>query len=275
MIAMQPAFAVSSFETNAMRDTTSGLVSDPQGPTTYGTITSQVLVPGDEGYNALIGGNAFARSAAYEAGASAVAVNGFFFNGDPTLSSLTGTSIQTSELTNSTGGQIAFSYDFFMPGPRLTLIDAAGMSETDNLAIRSFFDFRVSMDFGNGFLPSVISQGELKGGQNSHSLGTAGTDPLGNMFFGNAIFFGYQFDDLESAVSGFLADGETVTVKSQLFVSLSAPGFETGGAASIGDPRIVSVDGFSGSLNVIPVPAAVWFFGSGVIGLIGIARRKA
>lgn len=30
-----------------------------------------------------------------------------------------------------------------------------------------------------------------------------------------------------------------------------------------------------GEVTVVPVPAAVWLFGSGLIGLIGIARRKA
>lgn len=30
-----------------------------------------------------------------------------------------------------------------------------------------------------------------------------------------------------------------------------------------------------GSITVVPVPAAVWLFGSGLIGLIGVARRKA
>ena len=29
------------------------------------------------------------------------------------------------------------------------------------------------------------------------------------------------------------------------------------------------------SFTVIPVPAAVWLFGSGLLGLVGIARRKA
>ena len=29
-----------------------------------------------------------------------------------------------------------------------------------------------------------------------------------------------------------------------------------------------------GSVTVVPVPAAVWLFGSGLIGLIGVARRK-
>lgn len=28
-------------------------------------------------------------------------------------------------------------------------------------------------------------------------------------------------------------------------------------------------------LTAVPVPAAVWLFGSGLIGLVGVARRKA
>lgn len=34
-------------------------------------------------------------------------------------------------------------------------------------------------------------------------------------------------------------------------------------------------DFVDGSVNVIPVPAAVWLFGSGLLGLIGVARRRA
>ena len=29
-----------------------------------------------------------------------------------------------------------------------------------------------------------------------------------------------------------------------------------------------------GQVNVVPVPAAVWLFGSGLLGLVGVARRK-
>ena len=31
---------------------------------------------------------------------------------------------------------------------------------------------------------------------------------------------------------------------------------------------------FTGGLNAVPVPAAVWLFGSGLLGLVGVARRR-
>ena len=36
----------------------------------------------------------------------------------------------------------------------------------------------------------------------------------------------------------------------------------------------VSSTSFSGSISAVPVPAAIWLFGSGLLGLVGIARRK-
>jgi hypothetical protein len=31
---------------------------------------------------------------------------------------------------------------------------------------------------------------------------------------------------------------------------------------------------FNANMSSVPVPAAVWLFGSGLLGLVGIARRK-
>jgi hypothetical protein len=42
---------------------------------------------------------------------------------------------------------------------------------------------------------------------------------------------------------------------------------------SIGDPLAVGAIN-TGSVTVVPVPAAVWLFASGLLGLIGIAKRK-
>ena len=278
-VVMQPAFAVSSFQTDATRDTASGTASDPQGPATTGSLFSEVLVPGSDGGSFDFSGPGYARGAANDVGAGAVGVDGVFFTGND-FNQLTGLSILTSEITNNTGSRVPFAYDFFLPGPRLTIADFAGISDTDDPTIRAFFDFRVQLDFGSGFLPYVVSQGELKGGIAGHTLGTAGNEPLNSTFFTDSNFpfgnvFGYQFDSLDSSVPGFLGPGDTVAVKTSLFVSLTTPGFETGGAARIGDPLDLSAGAFSGNLSIVPVPAAVWLFGSGLIGLIGLARRKA
>lgn len=49
------------------------------------------------------------------------------------------------------------------------------------------------------------------------------------------------------------------------------------GSALIGDPDMedwVATTAFTSSATLIPVPAAVWLFGSDLLGLVGIARRK-
>lgn len=43
------------------------------------------------------------------------------------------------------------------------------------------------------------------------------------------------------------------------------------GGAAIGDVRL----DFDMTLSEVPVPAAIWLFGSGLLGLIGIARRRS
>ena len=271
--AVQPALAL-SFLTDATRDTASGTASDPQGPATTGSLFSEVLVPFSDGGSVDFSEQGYARGAANDTGAGAVAVDGAFFTGNLS-NELTALSTLTSDVTNNTGGVVPFAYDFFLPGPRLTLADFAGISETNDPTIRAFFDFRIQLDFGSGFVNHVVSQGELKGGLVSHTLGTAGTDPLASTLFSDSFsVFGYQFENLDGSVTGSLAAGQTVTVKSQLFVSLEAPGFETGGAASIGDPLDLSAGAFTGNLSIVPVPAAAWLFGSGLIGLAGLARRK-
>jgi hypothetical protein len=42
-----------------------------------------------------------------------------------------------------------------------------------------------------------------------------------------------------------------------------------------GDPLTASTISSSITVSAVPVPAAVWLFGSGLLGLIGVARRKA
>ena len=48
---------------------------------------------------------------------------------------------------------------------------------------------------------------------------------------------------------------------------------QQGSGGTIG-ADIDAVGAISSAAPVIPIPAAVWLFGSGLLGLIGIARRK-
>ena len=49
----------------------------------------------------------------------------------------------------------------------------------------------------------------------------------------------------------------------------SADAFDTGTMSFVGNPDLTAA-----SAAVIPLPAAIWLFGSGLLGLVGIARRR-
>ena len=70
----------------------------------------------------------------------------------------------------------------------------------------------------------------------------------------------WDVDNLAGA-PGSVGDTATVTVNSSVILATSSafPGFQ---------PY------FSGSISKVPVPAAVWLMGSGLIGLVGVARRR-
>jgi hypothetical protein len=77
--------------------------------------------------------------------------------------------------------------------------------------------------------------------------------------------------------------GMAVTTATELLGSLNAPGSFTFDATP--GEYFVSFFGEAGAstsygmygieISQVPLPAAVWLFGSGLLGLIGIARRKA
>ena len=83
----------------------------------------------------------------------------------------------------------------------------------------------------------------------------------------------------------------SIPVTSSWDVEIQGPGPGPGtGPGNPGDTAVVTVNNatilptssafpgfhpnFSGSLTKVPVPAAVWLFGSGLIGLVGVARRR-
>jgi len=75
--------------------------------------------------------------------------------------------------------------------------------------------------------------------------------------------------------------GATVEFELALYNSTSSTfTFMSGFSKQLDNAYLVSFDGINGTvqgvdLQPVPVPAAVWLFGSGLIGLAGVARRKA
>lgn len=70
-----------------------------------------------------------------------------------------------------------------------------------------------------------------------------------------------------AAIIEYNADGRLAAVGDNTLVTLE---YAISGADSAGGYRGVALV----QTSVVPVPAAVWLFGSGLIGLAGIARRK-
>lgn len=64
-------------------------------------------------------------------------------------------------------------------------------------------------------------------------------------------------------------DSATLTL-AQVLAAPDDIGIFFGGAVATGSGSVM-VDNFG---TVVPIPAAVWLFGSGLLGLVGIARRK-
>ena len=95
---------------------------------------------------------------------------------------------------------------------------------------------------------------------------------------GNAAAnFGITFGSGSTAVLAGFADPNNVLIDDliiqnpydQTFTKALAPGDYFLTWHDSGDPIAYSV-----TIETVPVPAAVWLFGSGLIGLVGLARRK-
>ena len=57
-------------------------------------------------------------------------------------------------------------------------------------------------------------------------------------------------------------------------VTLDGDNSGTPGTAMTGGPFIGFSPTFTGTATVVPIPAAAWLFGSGLLGMVGVARRR-
>jgi hypothetical protein len=73
---------------------------------------------------------------------------------------------------------------------------------------------------------------------------------------------------VEFSVAGLYASGQLVDFPGQdLLIRFGAGSADTNSISSMAE------DTYSLQMQVVPVPAAVWLFGSGLVGLIAVARK--
>lgn len=143
----------------------------------------------------------------------------------------------------------------------------------------AIFDDSEAVTGGN---PIVSSTGMLEVTMHDGLLNDGGViDFLGNVGVGGAYQASNQIDLYNFPVDGsqdnFIVGlgvptgGGTLWFADNTFVQGPANNgtlvWNFGGAFGLG---VVAID-----VQVVPVPAAVWLFGSGLIGLIAVARRRA
>ena len=151
-----------------------------------------------------------------------------------------------------TGGSVNFSFE----GSDFEMVDGAFDLNWDTsvLTYNGDFAFDAGLTPRDSFFDTIIeAPGQL-------SIGwTTG--------FGPALVFGATprtIGSLSFTMIGGPGSSSTLTLSDSALVS-----FNDASGAPI---AMNYVDGVA--TNPVPVPAAVWLFGSGLIGLVGVARRK-
>jgi len=104
------------------------------------------------------------------------------------------------------------------------------------------------------------------------ATGTTVPDFTGGFFSGLAGF--NIFNSPDDTADGLFTHNLGATGISYLFVGAPPANADLGPLAALpfGQGSNFFIDSFDAT--VVPVPAAVWLFGSGLLGLVGVARRK-
>lgn len=155
-----------------------------------------------------------------------------------------------------------------------------GFDEGQNVDITVDLAVDILADGLGGGGPGIVSQGSTVASHYIFFDPSGNTTQMGSVTFDSAIF-GIITSTSNLAASDFLINTGVDCLNP------AARGLEAGDIVTISGLNTISVGWFASTPGdyirvltdfspaaVVPVPAAVWFFPSGLLGLIGVAKRK-
>jgi len=202
-------------------------------------------------------------------------------------------SLTLSDVTDMTGATVASGWFVEALGDDFGGVDLFEFGDASASGTTSVIDPAVSLNILDWITQTSTASGTATNGD-------SWTDALTDLeifvenFSGQALTFSFDYDITAIATAtgdeaqanatvdmlddlGFV-DILAIAAADAMFGPASADDSQMGSFAFTlldGEFNVISgvVDSF-GSASAVPVPAAVWLFGSGLLGLVGIARRK-
>lgn len=175
----------------------------------------------------------------------------------------------------SISGDIAFGTApgaFWTPA-NAALVSGPGITTANAAGIR----------FTNGSNPSSIDDGIVTTGFGDYAGVVPGTFVDFNNFVFSPLVSGTQLWTFSSGSNTYSFTMSTISIVNQTtsIISLEGTGIasitgldDTAGTFTLTLNQSGRAFSFSSSAAVVPVPAALWLFASGLLGLVGTARRK-
>lgn len=171
----------------------------------------------------------------------------------------TGESQLFVDVTDAGSNQVSFT--FTNTGPNLSSIADVYFDDGTLLGIASIDNSSAGVSFSQGANPGNLPGGNSIGFQTTAGFLADSDAPVQPNGVNPGEYLGITFN-LLSGVTYM----DTITAMqsgTDLRIGIHVQGFEYGGSES-----------FINNVTVVPIPAAIWLFGTGLIGLIGVARRK-